>query len=95
MRKVAILVVLITVAMSGTAFAVLDCPRVKQLHGEGQRPADIARALGVTTPEVQECMAGEVEEPAPSAASVGDSLRLAPNEIPSNENPVPRGPNQQ
>ena len=95
MRKVAMTVVTMTFLVTGPAFAALDCARVQKLHDEGQRPADIARTLGVTTPEVQECMAGEKIEP--STASAGDPIKLplVPNEIPGNDNPVPRGPNQQ
>ncbi len=96
MRKVAMIVVTMTFLVTGPVFAELDCAQVQKLHDEGQRPADIARTLGVTTPEVQECMAGE-KRIEPSSASAGDGIKLplSPHEIPGNINPVPRGPNQQ
>jgi len=96
MRNVVMSVVAMMLLTTGTVLAELDCTRVQKLHDEGQRPADIARALGVTTPEVQECMAGE-KPVEPSTAKAGDPIKLplTPHEIPANDNPVPRGPNQQ
>ena len=43
----------------------LDCARVRQLIDDGQRPADVARELGITTPDVQACLAGVVDVPEP------------------------------
>lgn len=79
--------------LSGTAATALDCERVKALQAQGKRPADIARELGLTTPDVQACLAGVVEQPAaPSQAGrVGLGSRLSGDA----EMPVPRGPNQQ
>lgn len=45
------------------ASAALDCARVKELTAQGSSPADVARALGITTPDVQACLADAVEEP--------------------------------
>jgi len=52
------LVLTSTVAMGG-----LDCARVKELSQGGARASDIARTLGLTTPDVQACLADAVEEP--------------------------------
>ncbi len=94
MRKLAIFVLAWSMA-GGSAWAALDCARVHKLHAAGKRPADIARELDLTTPEVQECIAGdEPETPAPPNVDA-NRLPLAPEEVPANANPVPRGPNQQ
>jgi len=80
--------------LSSTAALALDCERVKALQAQGKRPSDIARELGLTTPDVQACLAGVVvEKPAsPSQAGrIGLGSRL-PGDV---DMPVPRGPNQE
>jgi hypothetical protein len=95
MRKLAMVVAVLGILVPvGAAHAALDCPRVQKLNGEGKRPADIARELGVTTPEVQECLAGDGEQQAPAAADA-NRLPLAQQAPSAAVNPVPRGPNQQ
>ena len=71
----------------------LDCARVKALNAEGTRASDIARQLGLTTPDVQSCLAGEVEEtPAPGVRQPTRSL-INPT-LPSSDSAIPRPPNQ-
>ena len=95
MRKLVIGVAAVGVLVQGgTALAVLDCARVQKLSGEGKRPADVARELGVTTPEVQECIAGKGDE-RPSANADAGRLPLGQQAPSAAVNPVPRGPNQQ
>ena len=95
MRKLVIAVAAIGVlAHGGIALAVLDCTRVQKLNDDGKRPADIARELGATTPEVQECIANPSERPAAASADAG-RLPLGQQVPPAPVNPVPRGPNQQ
>ena len=81
------------VVLASTPSVALDCERVKTLQAQGKRPVDIARELGITTPDVQACLAGAVEKPAaPSQAGrVGLGSRLSGDA----DMPVPRGPNQQ
>ena len=78
--------------LSSTPAAALDCERVKALQAQGKRPVEIARELGLTTPDVQACLAGVVERPpAPSQAGrVGLGSQLSGDV----DMPVPRGPNQ-
>ncbi len=86
----AVPVLLIASACTATA---LDCARVKALNAEGKRASDIARQLGITTPDVQSCLAGEAEEtPAPRTQQPTGSL-IAPTR-PSSDSPIPRPPNQ-
>jgi hypothetical protein len=73
-------------------FAALDCARVKEMQQQGSSPADIARALGLTTPDVQACLAGVVEEP--PMASAPNKLPLAPQR-PINDGPIRRAPDGQ
>lgn len=71
----------------------LDCARVKALNAEGKRASDIARQLGLTTPDVQSCLAGEVEDtPAPRAQQPAIAP-IAPT-LPSSDSPIPRPPGQ-
>ena len=71
----------------------LDCARVKSMNAEGTRASDIARQLGLTTPDVQSCLAGEVEEtPRPGVQHPARSL-ISPT-LPSSDSPLPRPPNQ-
>ena len=77
--------------MSGRAEAALDCARVKALHQEGKRASDIARDLGITTPEVQGCLADEIEERVPAGGGTG----LPPSrQLPAGDAAIPRPPNQ-
>jgi len=67
----------------------LDCARVQQLTDGGMRPAEVARELGITTPDVQACLAGTVEVPKPgerrpqrvpfNVPGSADELRRPPN----------------
>ena len=72
--------------------AALDCARVRALDGQGKRASEIARELGITTPDVQACLAGEPEEQSPSRERAG-GLGLAP-QLPASDSPLPRSPNQ-
>ena len=85
----AMAMVLLTIA---PGFAALDCARVKELQQQGSSPADIARALGLTTPDVQACLAGVVEEP--PMASAPNKLPLAPQR-PIADGPIRRAPDGQ
>lgn len=53
----------VVVLRSTPALAALDCAKVQELSKGGARASDIARTLGITTPDVQACLAGVVEEP--------------------------------
>ena len=64
MRMTTVVAVVTLVLTSTPVKAGLDCARVRQLSQSGSRPADIARTLGITTPDVQACLAGVVEDPA-------------------------------
>ncbi len=79
--------------LASTRAEALDCERVKALQAQGKRPADIARELGITTPDVQACLAGAVEKPVtatqPGRVGLGSQLPGG------SDIPVPRGPNQQ
>lgn len=74
------------------AFAALDCGHVKELTAEGSSPADVARALGMTTPDVQACLAGVVDEPV--MANPAGKLPLAPQR-PIADTPIRRAPSGQ
>ncbi len=80
----------VVLCMSGRAEAELDCARVKALHQEGKRASDIARDLGITTPEVQGCLAGEIEE-RPAGGGTGLPIN---RQLPAGDAAVPRPPNQ-
>jgi hypothetical protein len=84
----AIPVLLVASACTATA---LDCARVKALNGEGRRPADIARELGITTPDVQSCLADEAETPTTRSQPAGSEM---PPTLPAADSPIPRPPNQ-
>ena len=83
----AVPVFLLALACTATA---LDCARVKALNGEGRRPADIARELGITTPDVQSCLADEAEIPTGRGQPAGEM----PATLPAADSPIPRPPNQ-
>ncbi len=74
------------------AMAGLDCARVRELSQKGERASDIARTLGLTTPDVQACLAGAVEETPP--ANQANRLPLAP-QVPASDAPIRRGPDGQ
>jgi hypothetical protein len=81
------------VILTGTpALATLDCARVQELSKGGARAADIARTLGITTPDVQACLAGVVEEPV--MANPAGKLPLAPQR-PAGDGPIRRAPDGQ
>ena len=73
-------------------FAALDCARVKEMQQQGSSPADIARTLGITTPDVQACLAGVVEEP--EMARPKSNIPLAPQR-PIGDGPIRRAPDGQ
>jgi hypothetical protein len=74
------------------AHAGLDCARVKELKQQGSSAVDIARTLGITTPDVQACLAGVVEEP--QMANPAGKLPLAPQR-PIADGPIRRAPDGQ
>lgn len=80
------------VLVAGPAGAGLDCARVKEMKQQGSSAVEIARELGITTPDVQACLAGAVDEPQ-MARPVG-KLPLAPQR-PVNDGPIRRGPDGQ
>lgn len=80
------------VMTSAPVAAGLDCVRVRELSASGTRASDIARTLGITTPDVQACLAGVVEEPPP--ANPTTRLPLAP-QVPQGDGPIRRGPDGQ
>ncbi len=82
---------LLLMTAGGPALA-LDCEQVKTLAREGKRASEIARELGITTPDVQACLAGAVQQPAPRTQA--GRLPLAPR-LSGTEEPVRRGPNQE
>ncbi len=87
----AALLALVSLTLGDAALA-LDCARVKVLKSEGNRASDIARQLAITTPEVQSCLADEVEETPPSARQPTRAL-MNPT-APSSDSSIPRPPNQ-
>ena len=91
MRMSTVCAVTVLLCSSVSAEAGLDCARVKSLHDEGKRASDIARELGITTPEVQGCLAGEIEERVPAGGGTGLPLS---RQLPAGDAPVPRPPNQ-
>ena len=91
---VAVLLVLasVPVAMPKQTLAGLDCARVKELKQQGTSAVEIARALGLTTPDVQACLADVVEEP--EMANPPSKLPLAPQR-PVADGPIRRAPDGQ
>lgn len=84
--------VVVLVLTSTPVTAALDCARVRELSQGGARASDIARTLGITTPDVQACLAGVVEEPA--MANPAGKLPLAPQRA-IGDGPIRRGPDGQ
>jgi hypothetical protein len=78
--------------LASTPVAALDCGRVKEMKQQGASPADIARSLGLTTPDVQACLADVVDEP--TMANPPSKLPLAPQR-PIADGPIRRAPNGQ
>jgi hypothetical protein len=72
--------------------AGLDCARVKELKQQGTSAVEIARTLGLTTPDVQACLADVVEEP--QMANPAGKLPLAPQR-PIADGPIRRAPDGQ
>ncbi len=72
--------------------AGLDCARVKELKQQGTSAVEIARTLGLTTPDVQACLADVVEEP--QMANPAGKLPLAPQR-PISDGPIRRAPDGQ
>ena len=72
--------------------SALDCDRVRAMQKDGKRPADIARELGITTPDVQGCLAGAIDDakPVPRRPT---GVGLQPP-LPVGDGAVPRAPNQ-
>ena len=85
------MMVLSLVLTTMPAIAGLDCERVRALSHKGERASEIARTLGITTPDVQACLAGAVDEP---PANQANRLPLAP-QVPANDAPIRRGPDGQ
>ena len=92
MRTMTMVAAVTLVLTSTPVMAALDCARVRELNQSGTRAADIARTLGITTPDVQACLAGVVEEPA--LANPPSKLPLAPQR-PTEDGPIRRGPDGQ
>lgn len=91
MRMTTMAVILLV--LSGTpAMAALDCARVLELKRQGSSAVEIARTLGLTTPDVQACLAGVVEEPA--MANPPSKIPLAPQR-PVADGPIRRAPDGQ
>jgi hypothetical protein len=80
------------VLVSASLAHALDCERVRSLHAENRRASDIARELGITTPDVQACLADDEEGTAPPREQAS-KLPLAP-QLPAGDAPIPRPPNQ-
>lgn len=91
MRVLATCVVAGLLCVSVRVEAAVDCARVRALHQEGKRASDIARALGITTPDVQSCLAGEADEAVPARERTGLPLS---QQLPAGDAPLPRPPNQ-
>jgi hypothetical protein len=84
--------VLLASVASTSALAGLDCARVKELKSQGSSAVEIARTLGITTPDVQACLADAVEER--EMASPPSKLPLAPQR-PIADGPIRRAPDGQ
>ncbi len=88
-------VVMLATLVTGAAVVVpagaaLDCARVKELTAQGSSPAEVARTLGITTPDVQACLADAVEEPV--MANPAGKLPLTPQRPVVDSGPVRRAP---
>jgi hypothetical protein len=92
MRTTMVVAAMTLVTTSMPAEAGLDCARVQELSQGGTRPADIARTLGITTPDVQACLAGVVEDPA--VVNPTGKISLSPQR-PADDGLIRRGPSGQ
>ena len=92
MRTRTMAVTVILLLGSTPVFAALDCARVKELKQQGTSAVEIARTLGLTTPDVQACLADVVEEP--QMANPAGKLPLAPQR-PVADGPIRRAPDGQ
>ena len=92
MRMTTMVAMATLVLVARPALAGLDCARVQEMKQQGSSAVDIARALGITTPDVQACLAGAVDEP--QMARPAGKLPLAPQR-PVNDGPIRRGPDGQ
>ena len=94
MTLVPLAALVVGAAMVVPADAALDCGRVKELTAQGSSPAEVARTLGMTTPDVQACLADAVEEPV--MANPAGKLPLAPQRpIGDGDGPIRRAPQGQ
>jgi hypothetical protein len=82
----------LTMLPAAMAIGALDCARVKELNSQGKSAVEIARTLGLTTPDVQACLADVVEEP--QVANPASKLPLAPQR-PIGDGPIRRAPDGQ
>ena len=85
-------VALAMLVTSAPTDAALDCARVKELSAQGSSPADVARTLGITTPDVQACLADAVEQPV--MANPAGKLPLSPQR-PAGDGMIRRAPTGQ
>lgn len=92
MTMVMLAMLVVGSALVVPADAALDCARVKELTAQGSSPADVARTLGMTTPDVQACLADAVDEPV--MANPAGKLPLAPQR-PVGDGPIRRAPDGQ
>ena len=88
MRRTTMLAAATLLIGSAPAMA-LDCVRVKEMKQQGASAVDIARTLGITTPDVQACLADVVEER--EMANPTSKLPLAPQR-PLGDGPIRRAP---
>jgi hypothetical protein len=80
------------VVLGVDAADALDCARVKSMHAAGTKPSEIARELGLTTPDVQSCLANQ-EAQQPVRPRPANALPLGPT-VPNPQNPTRREPGQ-
>jgi hypothetical protein len=92
MRTTRILLLAVTIATASAPALALDCAQVRELSKNGTKASDVARSLGITTPDVQACLAGEVEDK--PVANPAGKLPLAP-QVPQNDPPIRRAPDGQ
>ena len=92
MRMTMAMTITALVLAARPAAAGLDCARVQEMKQQGSTAVEIARSLGITTPDVQACLAGAVDEP--QMARPAGKLPLAPQR-PVNDGPIRRGPDGQ
>ena len=91
MRMLPVVVAPALVLLGACTAIALDCARVKALDADGKRASDIARQLNITTPDVQSCLAGRVDDTPKRAAP--QAIPIAPT-LPSSDSPLPHPPGQ-